>query len=442
MRTVFLAVACGANALAQTGVPSEKEMREVHKFVEETRELKFDKPVPAGSKTIAQVRDLYRFALAFTVPKERLAGDAMMFAKFGVVPENTDLAATYLDILGFGVHAYYDPRERKLFVVDRSGARDGTMTSMLAEMLLAANDSRMDLIFVAHELTHALQDQHFKYFARTAAIADEDGALAARCLSEGDANLVLYEWVAHLGGKSAEDMFRATGNQAFESALPIGVAGVDRQPVFLREQFLFPYAGGVAFVRELRAKGGWEAVNRAYEDFPASTEQILHPERYLGERDVPVSVKLPDPGDLLAGWTPVRSGVLGEFGCRAMMRAIAPGIGDAARNAACAGWDGDTWAVWEREGKVLLVWASTWDSEAEAEEFRHTELRALRERHGLGKPPKKWKAGDPESFPLKEGGRVAVIRSGADVVVVDGLGDGSEDLAKQVLAGLTREERK
>lgn len=442
MRSFLLALGCCTAAFAESAVPSDKEMQELHKFVAETRGLAFAKPVPAGSKKLSEVRDLYRLFMALSVPKEKLAAETKSLVKFGVVPDGIDLTATQLDMLGFGIHAYYEPRERKLFVVDRSEARDATMTSMLADMLLETHGSRMSLIFVAHELTHALQDQHFKYFSRIAAIADEDRALAARSLSEGDANLVLYEWIAHLGGRTAEDLFRATGTKAFESALPFGIAGVDRQPVFLREQFLFPYAGGVGFVRELRARGGWEAVNKAYADFPASTEQILHPGRYLGERDAPKAVLLPDLAGSLAGWSPVRTGVLGELGCRAMMRVIAPGIDDAARDAACAGWDGDTWAIWEREGKVLLVWASTWDSDAEAEEFRHAELRALRARHGLGAPPKKWKKGDPESFGLPGGARVAVIRAGADVVVVDGLGDGAEDLARKVLAGLAREERK
>ena len=68
----------------------------------------------------------------------------------------------------------------------------------------------------------------------------------------------------------------------------------DAAPAVIRQSMLFPYEQGLRFVRTLYAQGGWDAVNDAYRDPPRSTEQLLHPERYLGDRDQPEKVEVAD----------------------------------------------------------------------------------------------------------------------------------------------------
>ena len=112
---------------------------------------------------------------------------------------------------------------------------------------------------------------------------------------------------------------------------------------------VFPYSEGLAFVERLRAEGGWDAVDAAYADIPTSTEQILHPRKYL-DRDEPSAVALPDPTVALGQeWRVVDEDTLGELQMALLLANFAPGEGingltgaidlpEAARNAA-AGWD-------------------------------------------------------------------------------------------------------
>src|SRR5688572_28609093 len=91
-------------------------------------------------------------------------------------------------------------------------------------------------------------------------------------------------------------------------------------PRFLREVLLFPYTEGLEFVRALYNRGGFSEVDRAYRDPPASTEQILHPSRYLDTRDDPVAVALPDVARTLGtGWDELAGGGVGELDVRVMV---------------------------------------------------------------------------------------------------------------------------
>ena len=97
--------------------------------------------------------------------------------------------------------------------------------------------------------------------------------------------------------------------------------GLEDAPPFVRESLLFPYEAGLNFAMGLQVEGGWDAVNRAFESPPDSTEQILHPEKYAA-REAPVDVSLPD--DLAArmgeGWTQTIDDTFGEFQIGAWLR--------------------------------------------------------------------------------------------------------------------------
>ena len=129
---------------------------------------------------------------------------------------------------------------------------------------------------------------------------------------------------------------------------------------------LFPYQEGLRFVRALYQQGGWDAVNRAYRDPPDSTEQVLHPERYLGDRDRPQAVEVADlSGRLGGGW---RSGVelsFGELDARLLLQGE---LAVTAAGAAAAGWDGGRLRSFQRAGAPPAL-RTVWDSTAEAGQF-------------------------------------------------------------------------
>ncbi|MDW8185354.1 MAG: hypothetical protein RMM07_08875, partial [Anaerolineae bacterium] len=142
----------------------------------------------------------------------------------------------------------------------------------------------------------------------------------------------------------------------------------DRAPRVIQEELLFPYDAGFTFVQALYERGGWEAINAAFRDPPASTEQILHPEKFF-RRERPIRVTLPPLTDTLgSGWQLVDENVLGEFFLRVYLEERLPA---SQAEEAAAGWGGDRYAVYVNEaaGQDLLTLAVAWDDEAEAQEF-------------------------------------------------------------------------
>jgi hypothetical protein len=125
----------------------------------------------------------------------------------------------------------------------------------------------------------------------------------------------------------------------------------------LQDQLVRPYLTGRDFVRQIWKRGGWDAVRRAWSAPPVSTEQVLHAEKFFAG-ELPQTVRppyAPRGGSLLL------EGVLGELLTRTLL--------GAGGEQAAAGWGGDAFAAWDVGGRTMLVWASAWDTPADAEEF-------------------------------------------------------------------------
>src|SRR5262249_31240267 len=143
----------------------------------------------------------------------------------------------------------------------------------------------------------------------------------------------------------------------------------DRAPLAVREQMIFPYRAGFRFVAALRHRQTWAAVDAAYKKPPRSTEQVMHPERYLAG-DEPIAVTLEAPPSLVgAGWQVGTQVVWGEHDFDVFLRAH--GIDAATAAEAAAGWGGDRMLVLTRPGDpapehAIGIARLDWDSEADA----------------------------------------------------------------------------
>jgi hypothetical protein len=182
--------------------------------------------------------------------------------------------------------------------------------------------------------------------------------------------------------------------------------GTGGLPPFITAQLVFPYQRGLAFVQRLVQVGGgkWTLVDAAHRSHPpVSTEQILHPDKYL-RFEQPERVQL-DLGKVLgAGWTRSVAGVIGEWETGEL---LAAGGGGAA--VAAAGWGGDRYELWQRSAddgcgppcpeRDALVVRWRWDTPKDLREFE----TALRRWIGEGRPSR--------------GGAVAVARSGDAVTL-------------------------
>jgi hypothetical protein len=129
----------------------------------------------------------------------------------------------------------------------------------------------------------------------------------------------------------------------------------------------FPYMEGATFIEAALDLGGWDRVNELYVEPPRSTEQIMHPEKFLdpNQLDDPLRVRAPDlAGRLGTGWTTVFSDTMGELGVRQLVRFT----GDPGQTfRASWGWGGDEYRLYESPtGEEFLQWVSAWDSESDA----------------------------------------------------------------------------
>lgn len=253
----------------------------------------------------------------------------------------------------------YVPEQEQLYVCTDRPESDGN-----AQVLLA------------HAYVHALQDQHFDLEAMDDRTRTIDEELAAEALIAGDATLstALY---GHRELASA-DWNRLT-DLIVEAEHPgySGQLGANEAWHHLKR---FPNHEGRLFVQQLFEAGGWDAVNRAYTDPPRSTEQILHPVRYLEQRDEPTRIIVPDVGQVLgAEWRQVLEETLGELVVGLYFHGELP---EERSWQAAEGWDGDKLVVWEREGGPrVLVWRTAWDTSADAREFENSLVTFVEQRY-------------------------------------------------------------
>ena len=376
-RIVSLALVLGvaiwgpiATGLAQT--EDAAITAELERIARETAALRQLPPLANVNDVVLSADEMLAMMpelMAQDVDPSEIEAQARALAALGLIPAGLDLFDLTVRMMGEQAMGFYDP--------------------LTDEMIVVAADQR-DLgigeYFYAHEIVHTLQDAHLDPddFLEHRETLNGDEALAALALFEGDAvatsNLYLAEHPA-----LAVALLQEIQTEFVE---------LDAAPAALSATLVFPYSSGLPFVERLRAEGGWEAVNAAYADIPVSTEQILHPRRFL-VRDDPTPVGLPHPGTALGdGWTVVAEDTLGELQTALLLANLAPGEGfntttgrldlpESARNAA-AGWDGDRFALWEHAGGGLevLIWRSVWDTPEDARAFGRALARFGDERWG------------------------------------------------------------
>jgi hypothetical protein len=302
----------------------------------------------------AQLRQRTEESFRARNPQELIDANQILYTALGMLQPDEVLADLYIELLTSQVAGFYDFRVDELFVVARSGEVGVT-----------------ERVTYAHEFDHALQDQHFDLVELLDLPGEGDTAVAHLALVEGDATAVMAFWAqSALTPQEALELLESAQDPEAQALLA-------RMPPILRESLTFPYERGLQFVLGLQAEGGgWDAVDAAYEDPPASTEQILHPEKYA-DREDPIDVEVPE--DLAAqlgeGWRSTYEDTFGEFQFQVWLRnAIDADVG----NPAAAGWGGDRFVVLQGPDDAwALVMTTTWDTDADASEFQQAAGTAI-----------------------------------------------------------------
>jgi hypothetical protein len=263
-------------------------------------------------------------------PAERYAEKRSAEA-FGLIPGNFDLDSFMVDLLTEQIAGLYDPKAGEFYIAD----------------WIPLDEQRM---VMAHELTHALQDQHFKIEDWVkAARPDDDAELARQAVLEGSAMAAMVDYELREKGLTLNDL------PEIDPSFMVGdlsdTPKLKNAPPFIRDALLFPYLNGMTFSNSLLKAGGWSAVSRVFSKPPASTQQILHPALYnSGKAPAPVVIPPVKPaGD---GWIRLEDNMMGEFGWKEVLKQF---LDEARATPLAAGWEGDRYIVFERKSDKKLI---------------------------------------------------------------------------------------
>ena len=371
------AVVLAAAGIGATGFAAQESAVEVL-FAETSalRELPIRRQVSSRPLSRGEIEQKILQAFKDQTTPDEIRASELALKTLGMAPQDLDLRDLQLKLLTEQLAGLYDPKAREFY-------------------LASWVDPLLQRPVIVHELTHALQDQHFE-LRRLAEWpdGDSDAQLAAHSLVEGDATLLMAQYVLkhpEAGAAYLQAMATAPKMPVFENA-----------PRAVRESLTFPFVQGMQFATSLHGRGGWKAVSAAYTPLPQSTEQILHLDKF-DRRERPVAVTLADVSGLLGrGWRRLDSDVSGEAGYQIILDQF---LGDPAESRrAAAGWGGDRFSVYERGGDAIVIQMTAWDSEADAREFADAYEKRTAMRYPQGRP-----AG------------VIIERRGLRVLIVEGM---------------------
>jgi len=321
--------------------PTPPAIAQVMEELERIRGFEFTRRVVAEPVTQQDIADGYNRYLDIAFPEDFYERRSLAWQTIGVIPADTSIRDAMLEYGSTQVIGYYD-----------------TLTGEL-KFVGEEDPSPLDRITLAHELTHAIDDQRFglERIDQLGADCRDEELEASIGLVEGNATFFMYRWAQAF--LTLEEQVQVGTEAAAQQPPPSDI------PPFIDATQLWPYMAGLQFIATLEQEGGLDAVDAAFVDPPVSTEQVIHPERY--PNDVPTPVDVPDlAGTLGAGWRDLDVQGIGEMW---LDQAFKLRLSDDEAAEAAAGWDGGIYRAWSRDGDVAVVLATVWDSDGDAREF-------------------------------------------------------------------------
>jgi hypothetical protein len=384
--------------------------------VAKLRGLKVKKTIKRGIKSKQDIRMSLLENLERDTTTEEIAAEERMLKRLGMLAADADYKALFVDLATEQIAGFYDPWEKELYIaegIDLGGAggfEDGPPV-------------------MAHEIDHALQDQHFdlRSFMDAAGKDNGDAMLARQALVEGDGMAIMIEYMfARFGGDPPWGDPRVTNEleAAFDGAVAPGSDLLSKAPLFMQVGMLFPYTGGLRFIMRYRRHHSWKRIDKMFARPPLSTEHILHPKKYSSyERPHDIAIKTVASLD---GMKEIYRNVNGELGLAVVLRQH--GVDADAAEVATDGWGGDRMALYApstgddgKPGSSVAVLYTTWDAVADAIEFFDAAVPAV-ETLAAGKAVAEsdkraaYTGAGGEAFTIERSGDTVVIIVGADSV--------------------------
>src|SRR5438309_868216 len=363
LAVLALLAGCASRRLVRHGQVNEDALETLRHRLVALRGLGFATPVPVLPLSREGIGSVVKDEIEQSYAPGDIEHAEAVYTRLGLLPPGTKLRPALEGPYQQEGAGFYDPRTKRLVVAESVPGAPSVGAGLLG--FLTGRDLVSEFL-VSHELTHALQDQHYHLPTRPEPLLDGHGdrELARHALLEGDATLAGFAYV--LGRQLDRRMIGVVEQQLHGIPGELAKKYPDL-PELLRASLAFQYDDGTAFVGQALAAGGWAAVDRVHLDPPESTEQVLHPPRYYADRDRPITVTLGGTDGLEAsGFTRILEDTIGELGIRVLATRALP-----AERAVlvAAGWGGDRLRALQRGADLVLVWMTAWDSPADAGEF-------------------------------------------------------------------------
>src|SRR5882672_5075264 len=267
-------------------------------------------------------------------PQERYA-DTRAAEAFGLLPKNFDLDPFLLDLMAEQIAGLYDPKTKEFYIAD----------------WISVSEQKP---VMAHELTHALDDQYFHIEAWSkAAKSNGDATMAREAVLEGSAMAAMFDYMLQGTGRTLKEL------PDFDPSVLMGdMAGspkLQAAPPFIKDTLLFPYLSGFRFNAAAMKPGGWSSLASIFNKPPVSTQQILHPDLYKAGK-IPKAVSVPSfEKQLGADWAKLEDDTMGEFGWREVLKQFLDGKWAVSL---AEKWEGDHYIVYEHKQTKKLVLAT------------------------------------------------------------------------------------
>ena len=321
--------------------PAFAEIDSIVKSLSEITGLAQKHPVPYGRMNKRQLRQFLNKRIKKTLKPDEIRADELSLKMFGLVPQDFDLKASTIDLLTEQAAAFYDYDEKKLFLLADSSFTGETTT-------------------LAHELSHALADQHFNlenFMEETPSNDDEN--LAHTAVVEGQASWLMIAYELKRGGQPpvpSPEMLKSVAETGETSVADYPV--LKSSPLYIQQSLLFPYAQGTSFFNAVYHKLGAASFAEVFTHPPADSAQIIHPEKYFAhEKEAePALPKLASEGK------EVTDGSMGEFDHQMLLQQY---LGAAQATELAQHLRGGQFRIVMprgRDTKPVLLYAAEWDS--------------------------------------------------------------------------------
>jgi hypothetical protein len=404
---------------------------EILRFASKDTGLPIKKKVKRTIVSRAQVEKYIGEKFKDDVDRIRFERSELVQKKFGLLPREFNLHSFLIKLLAEQVAGYYDEKTRTMNLLDW-------------------NEPDMQRPVMAHELTHALQDQSYNLKKMSkhdeaiekrgledldALIRNDEESTCRSAVLEGQAMIVLLDYVLAPSDQSVEKMPQVVDMMQASMDKTRGSPIFDSAPLILQEELAFPYRQGMKFIKELLVEGGKKlAYTGVLARMPQTSREVMEPKEYLaGHREPPLL--LPDLSFLKKDYEPFDAGAVGELDVNILLRVLADE--DIAKRLTPEWRGGAYYAAGRRNARppdrnssahIGLFYVSKWASEEAAQEFARTYAKAIPARY---KEARRVHGDAPERLQfMSSDGPIFIQQTGNMVVAVESF---DEDVAKKLI---------